>query len=97
MSIKSVGIRDLKTHLSRYLKDVKDGSEIVISERGKKIAHITPITSPEEKDGLHPLLLQMSIEGKIILPVFHKPPSPPSFKKKLSGAPLSDAVIEDRR
>ena len=27
---KAVGIRELKTHLSRYVKEVKDGDEILV-------------------------------------------------------------------
>lgn len=37
-----VGIRDAKIHLSKFLKIVKNGGEIVITERGKPIGKLVP-------------------------------------------------------
>lgn len=37
-----VGVRELKTHLSRYLDEVEAGGVIVITEHGKPIGHIAP-------------------------------------------------------
>ena len=97
MTTKAVGIRELTAHLSRYLKSVKAGSEIVVSERGKAIARITPVPLPEEEKGIHSLLLQLAKGGKVMLPASYKSPAPPKFRKKVSGTPFSDAVIEGRR
>ncbi|MFN0074709.1 MAG: type II toxin-antitoxin system Phd/YefM family antitoxin [Chloroflexota bacterium] len=41
---KSVNIAHLKACLSSYLKEVKNGEEILITERGKAIAWIVPYT-----------------------------------------------------
>lgn len=46
--MESVGIRELKTHLSRYLEKVKQGKEIIITERGQEIAVLAPL-SPEQQ------------------------------------------------
>ncbi|MCS6962425.1 type II toxin-antitoxin system Phd/YefM family antitoxin [Thermoflexus sp.] len=43
-----VGIRDLKTHLSRYIRQVKAGAILVITERGKPIGRLVPIASSAE-------------------------------------------------
>jgi prevent-host-death family protein len=40
--MRTVGIRELKTHLSSYLASVKRGERIIVSERGKPIASISP-------------------------------------------------------
>ena len=42
-----VGIREAKAHLSRYLKMVRNGAEIVITDRGKPIGKIIPIETDE--------------------------------------------------
>jgi len=39
----SVGIRQAKTHLSRYLKLVQEGEEAVITARGRPVGKIVPI------------------------------------------------------
>lgn len=37
------GVRDAKAHLSRLLREVKSGREVVITEHGRPIARVTPI------------------------------------------------------
>ncbi len=39
---KSVGVHEAKTHLSRLLKDVAEGEEVVITSRGKTVAVLSP-------------------------------------------------------
>lgn len=42
MSEVTVGVRELKAQLSAYLRQVKAGQTIVITERGTPIGRITP-------------------------------------------------------
>lgn len=97
MVIKSVGIRELKTHLSKYLRKVKNGGEIIISERGKVVARIIPVDKRPKLPHLETVLLKLSEDGKIILPIIYKKPPPPLSRKKIEGSPFSDAVREGRR
>jgi prevent-host-death family protein len=94
---RAVGIRELKTHLSRYVKEVKDGDEILVSERGKIVARIVPVGGTSEGARLQNLLLKLSAEGKIILPRIHKKASYPGRRTKVRGTPFSDAILEGRR
>jgi prevent-host-death family protein len=97
MGTKAVGIRELKTHLSRYVKEVKKGDEILVSERGRVVARLMPIEPYTEEARLRVLLLKMSSEGQIIAPKTHKKAKPPARRKKVEGTSFSDAVIEGRR
>ena len=46
----SVGIRDLKTNISKYMRQVKAGIPITITEHGKPIGQIIPIhDQPDQK------------------------------------------------
>ena len=47
MQSTSVGIRDAKMHLSKYLKMVQQGAEVTITDRGRPVGKIVPI-HPEE-------------------------------------------------
>ena len=87
----------MKAHLSGYLKEVKRGEELLISERGKAIARIVPVGAPAEESKLHSALVKLASAGAIILPPSYKPPRPPKFRKKVKGSLFSKAVIEDRR
>ncbi len=42
MTQYTIGIRDLKAHLSSYLEKVQKGHTIVITSHGKPIAQLTP-------------------------------------------------------
>ena len=43
MGTTSVGIRELKARLSLYLRKVKGGTTLLITERGKPIGRIVPL------------------------------------------------------
>jgi len=43
----NVGVRDLKTHLSEYLREIKKGKTIVITEHGKPVGRLIPAVLPQ--------------------------------------------------
>jgi len=47
-----VRVRELKNHLSRYLKRVQGGEEILITERGRSVARIVPAPSSPFQAGV---------------------------------------------
>jgi prevent-host-death family protein len=38
----AVGVRELRQNLSRYLERVKAGESLVVTERGREVARLTP-------------------------------------------------------
>ncbi|XSG85848.1 MAG: type II toxin-antitoxin system Phd/YefM family antitoxin [Methylohalobius sp. ZOD2] len=40
-------VRELKAHLSEYLRRVAEGEEVTVTVRGKPVARLTPILSPK--------------------------------------------------
>lgn len=47
MQAASVGIRDAKMHLSKYIKMVQQGAEVIITDRGRPVGKIIPIQPKE--------------------------------------------------
>jgi prevent-host-death family protein len=47
MQTASVGIRDAKMHLSKYIKMVQQGAEVIITDRGRPVGKIISIQSRE--------------------------------------------------
>ena len=43
MQSTSVGIRDAKIHLSKFLKMVQKGGEVILTDRGRPVGKIVPI------------------------------------------------------
>jgi prevent-host-death family protein len=52
---KTVGVRELRQNLSRYLERVKAGETLTVTERGHEVARLVP--SPEAVD---PYYLQLA-------------------------------------
>ncbi len=60
--VKAVGIRELKDRLSSYLRLVRQGEEILITDRGEVIAELK---QPSPRVGLaYPALLEMVRQGR---------------------------------
>jgi antitoxin (DNA-binding transcriptional repressor) of toxin-antitoxin stability system len=55
--MKAVGIRELKNRLSEYLRDVRNGESVLVTDRGEVVAELGP---PGQKamPSLHPPALQ---------------------------------------
>ena len=47
-----VGVRELRNHLSRYLDRVRDGNELVVTDRGHAIARVVPVEGERVLDRL---------------------------------------------
>jgi len=89
--MSQVGVRELKNRLSRYLKRVKEGEEIVITDRGRSVARIVPARASQFKRFVEPLLREGVVRwsgGK---------PRGLSRRPAIQGKTLSEMVVEDRR
>jgi len=84
----SVGIKELKEKLSGYVDKVRHGEEIVVTDRGKEIALVVPIS--HERGAVKRLV----DSGKA-----HWTGGKPGGVKgaKVKGKSLSRTVLEDRR
>jgi prevent-host-death family protein len=91
MNEMRVGIRELKSKLSEYMRWVKSGQTIVVTERGKPIGQIVPVKASPEKQ-LHAIVGTGLAEwdGKKLKP--YKPVAINQQERQ-----VSDLVIEDRQ
>ena len=90
--MNSVGIRELKTNLSRHLKRVRSGTRLVVTERGRAIASIQPIQTRDDVGWAHALVAAGRAQWSGGKPEGSTRPVPIN-----GGKTVSDAVIEDRR
>ena len=84
----SVGIKQLKTQLSAYVNRVRHGEEIVVTDRGKEVAIVIPVS--RERNAVTRLL--KSGRGAW---AGGKPDG--LTGTKIKGKPLSATILEDRR
>lgn len=91
----TVGIRDLKAHLSSHLRRVQAGSRLVVTERGMPIATIVPVDSPDASPGL--AWARTLVAGGRGEWSGGKPSGTAYGVTLTGGASMSDTVLHDRR
>jgi prevent-host-death family protein len=90
MTEMTVGVRELKAHLSEYLRQIKMGKTIVITEHGKLVGRLIPagLSLSEKMEALQRAGI-LRWNGKKLPKVKHRP--------KLRGQKtVADLLIEDR-
>jgi len=76
MGLISIGIRDAKINLSKLLKEVQKGAEVIITDRDKPVGRIVPVAA-EENLPLTERIASLEREGLI----------QPAKKKKARNLP----------
>lgn len=93
--MRRIGSRELKNRLGRYLKVVRRGESLLVTDRGKAVAKLSPMNeeAPEEKT-LDEALKDLEAQGLI-----HQGHKPLSKRRavRIKGAPASQTIIEDRQ
>jgi prevent-host-death family protein len=84
----ATGIRELRANLSQYLDRVRNGEEIVVTDRGTAIARIVPLDEPRAFDRL--------VRDGVIEPAPMPHRSRPRRRVTTDGT-VSDLVAEQRR
>jgi prevent-host-death family protein len=82
-----IGVRELRNNLSRYLDRVQAGEEVVVTDRGRAIARMLPLSGERTIDRL--------VTRGIVTPA-KQSKSPTTRPIKTTGT-VSDLVGEQRR
>lgn len=91
----SVGIRQLKNGLTRYLRLVDQGQVLVVTNRTRAVA-ILKKPDRSSASTLEEKLAALVGEGKL-LPPAHPGSFRPFKPVAVKGKPVSKTIIEDRR
>jgi prevent-host-death family protein len=89
--MERIGIRELKENMSRYMKKVRTGERIIVTDRNIEIAIIIPLGKNDGEEKLYQLIQRgmASWSGGM----------PEGMRCRIisKGKSVSSAVIEDRR
>ena len=83
-----VGVRELKNNLSRYLAKVGEGGEVIVTDRGRAVARITPIGTERSID-------RLIAQGIVTPAASAKRPAP--ARRVRTKEPVSPLVEDQRR
>lgn len=98
--MKEVGIRELKNRLSEYIRQVREGEVIMVTDRGEVVAELRAPEAASELEKRYPVLAEMARKGLVRLP--RKPNGPgaypllPSVTPPGTAAKLLDEIRGDR-
>jgi antitoxin (DNA-binding transcriptional repressor) of toxin-antitoxin stability system len=91
----TVGVRQLKNSLTRYLRLVDQGEALLVTNRNRAVA---VLKKPDRNSAptLEEKLAALVAEGKL-LPAAKPGPFKPFKPVRVKGQPVSKTIIEDRR
>jgi prevent-host-death family protein len=90
--METVGARELKMRLGTYLRRVREGLTLIITERGRPVAELRPL--PEATYSEDEAWLELAAKGIVTLGTGRLPPRTPV---EIGGGPLADQIVEDRK
>jgi len=86
------GAQALKKRLGAYLRKVRQGATIVVTDRGEPVAELRPFSRP--RGGTHPGLARLLASGAVTRET--NAPLVRFRPVRSKGRPLSEAVVRDR-
>jgi len=92
--MRAVGVRELKNRLSEYLRLVRGGEQILVTDRGEIVAEIGPPGRVPLSD--YPALNELARKGLVSLGAPNDPAIYPSFKRLLPRAEIKRLLDEER-
>jgi prevent-host-death family protein len=92
MAPQRVGVRELKTRLGAYLRQVRQGRTLVVTDRGDPIAELRPLGTGTDAQAV---LATLDAVGAVTRPTRSTfPPFRPITRR--GGGSAAAAVLEDR-
>ncbi len=92
--MRAVGVRELKNRLSEYLRLVRGGEEILVTDRGQVIAELR---QPSPRADLpYPALMAAVQQGRARLGAANRPDLYPPLKPVLPAGAARSLLDEER-
>ncbi len=87
----SVGVRDLRQNLSKYLALVKDGQSLAVTERGREVARLAPSGPPDSP------IARLVAERGATMPRGNLLDRIGASDRPPAGPPYSEELLEEMR
>ena len=86
--METIGIRRLKAHLSEYVNRSREGERIVITDRGREVAELTPLSASRKA------MMELREQGKVAW----SGGKPRGLRgRSARGEPVAQTVLDERR
>lgn len=95
--MKAVNLRELKNRLSAYVREVRAGEVILVTDRGEVVAELrAPLHDARALRPLERALERMAREGKVRLGLPNDPAAYRPATRKVAAGVVERLIAEDR-
>lgn len=87
-----IGLREANQQFSRLMKAVRSGKDVLLTERGKPLAVITPIRTGHDTEST----IQRLEAAGLLRPASKRGRLPAWTPRTVQGVPLSKTIVQER-
>ena len=94
--MKSVGLRELKNRLSEYVREVRSGEGVLVTDRGDVVAELIPPGQGRDAEGVPGGLVALARRGQITLGASNNAEVYPKLPRLLKRHRATELLSEER-
>jgi prevent-host-death family protein len=94
--MKSVGLRDLKNRLSEYIREVRSGEGVLVTDRGEVVAELIPPGQGSDEGGVPSSLAGLARRGRLTLGASNDARVYPKLPRVLRRRRATELLNEER-
>lgn len=87
-----IGLREANQHFSKIVKAVRRGEEVLLTERGRAIARVTPLPPLTRQEAA----IQKMIAQGLLRPAEKRGPMPARKPIRIKGPSIVETIREER-
>jgi antitoxin (DNA-binding transcriptional repressor) of toxin-antitoxin stability system len=97
LTVKSVGVRELKNRLSEFLRDVRAGERVLVTDRGEVVAELSPPGQGGREPDVPAALLGLARRGLATLGAPGEPAVYPALPRRRRRRLTAAQLLNDER
>ena len=94
--MKTVGLRELKNRLSEYVREVRSGEGVLVTDRGEIVAELVPPGRATDGRGAPSGLVALAKSGRLTLGPENAGAAYPKLSRLLKRNRLAELLDEER-
>ncbi|MBI3455223.1 MAG: type II toxin-antitoxin system prevent-host-death family antitoxin [Candidatus Rokubacteria bacterium] len=94
--VRKVGLRELKNRLSEYVRRVRAGDVLLVTDRGEVVAELRPPGEPPASPDIPPGLLALARRGSLTLGGPNHPGLYPRLRRLVPPGTAQQLLDEER-
>ena len=96
MVMKTVGLRELKNRLSEYVREVRSGEGVLVTDRGEVVAELVPPGHVTDGRGVPSGLVALAKTGRLTLGADNDAAAYPKLSRLLKRRRSAELLDEER-